>query len=117
MQKPSFGSYGNYSSSNYGAHCQYFTDPNGNTFYYSYDTLVAFETPQHGLTVLKNYWGPTTGKHLNWIDDGRKNQRVDRDTFNRLYAERIEGQPGNQQDEASCRLSPVIEADAPDAFV
>lgn len=119
MKKPAFGSYGNYASSNYGAHCQFFTDPKGNTFYFSYETLVAFETPQHGLTVIRNYWGTTTGKHLGWIDHGRKSQRVDRETFDRLYAERIDGQApqASEQDEASTRLNPVITVDAPDAFV
>ena len=39
---------------------------NGVTFYLSYETVVAVSYGM-GLKVIKNYWGPTTGKHLNWI--------------------------------------------------
>ena len=39
---------------------------NGVTFYLSYETVVAVSYGL-GLKVIKNYWGPTTGKHLNWI--------------------------------------------------
>jgi hypothetical protein len=36
-------------------------------FYFSYNTLVGLQF--NGETyIIKNYWGPTTGKHLNWID-------------------------------------------------
>ena len=38
-----YGNYGNYSSNNYGVHSLYFKDVKGNTFYFSYDTLIAFE--------------------------------------------------------------------------
>ena len=40
------------------------------TVYFSYETPVAFEAPGHGLVVRVNDWGPTSGKHLNWIDGG-----------------------------------------------
>ena len=77
---PSFESYGNYSSSNYGAHALVFTDPNHNAFYFSYKTLVAFR--HNGcLYVTQNRWGPTTGKHLNWIDGGNKSGRLTQTQF------------------------------------
>ena len=83
---PSFRSYGDYSSNNYGVNALVFNSPAG-TFYFSYKTLVAFYHPERGRVVHENYWGPTTGKHLNWIDDGDKKGRVGRDEFERLYAE------------------------------
>lgn len=59
---------------------------NGITLYFSYETLVAVEA--NGKTVvIKNYWGPTTGKHLNAIDGGSKEAkeaRFDNDDFNNL---------------------------------
>jgi hypothetical protein len=69
---PSFGSYGNYSGGNYGVHALHFTDAEGRDWYFSYKTLVAVRAPGHGLIVRENVWGPTTGKHLNWIDGGNK---------------------------------------------
>lgn len=82
---PSFRSYGEYSSSNYGANSMQFDLPNGIRFYYSYSTLVAFLTPESGLIVHKNDWSTTTGKHLNWIDGGSveaRKRRVDSQRFN-----------------------------------
>tara|TARA_R100000008_G_C3556847_1_gene153725 strand:+ start:895 stop:1170 length:276 start_codon:yes stop_codon:yes gene_type:complete len=73
--------YGNYSSNNYGVHSLAFTDINNNTYYFSYDTLVAF-TGNDGLVIRKNVWGTTTGKHLNWISSD-KSIRVDEETFNK----------------------------------
>ncbi len=81
---PSFRSYGNYSSKNYGAHCLVFNSPKIDV-YFSYDTPVAFNTGS-GLVVCKNYWGTTTGKHLNWIDEGDKKNRIGRKEFERLLA-------------------------------
>lgn len=81
---PGFRSYGEYSSSNYGVNCMVFDLPNGIDFYYSYQTLVAFRTPEHGLTVCKNTYSNTTGKHLNWIDGGNKATRLDREEFEEL---------------------------------
>lgn len=78
MNKPSFYNYGNYSSDNYGVHTLCFTDTSGNRFWYSYDTLVAFRIKGE-FHIRKNVWGPTTGKHLNWID--HRTPREDRDTF------------------------------------
>lgn len=83
---PSFRSYGNYASSNYGAHTLAF-DVNGVTYFFSYKTLVAFQAGFRPPVVRKNEWGPTTGKHLNWIDGGDKRSRVDETTLLRLLAE------------------------------
>ncbi len=80
---PSVENYGKYSSENYGAHTLCFTDERGYDFYFSYRTCVAFRTPDTGLIVRQNDWGPTTGKHLNWIDGGGEalQLRVDSFTF------------------------------------
>tara|TARA_R110002020_G_scaffold168090_1_gene356750 strand:+ start:6743 stop:7015 length:273 start_codon:yes stop_codon:yes gene_type:complete len=55
-------------------------------YYFSYRTLVAFRAPGAGLVVRENDWGPTTGKHLNAIDDGDKADRVGVEEFQRLLA-------------------------------
>lgn len=74
------GNYGNYSSSNYGSHSQYI-DIGTATFYFSYQTVIAFSTPKTGLIVRKNSWKATTGKHLNWIDGGNKKSRINSEEF------------------------------------
>ncbi|MCK9568552.1 hypothetical protein M0R72_06395 [Candidatus Pacearchaeota archaeon] len=81
---PSFRSYGEYASDNYGAHALQFTDGREITYYFSYKTLVAVCVPGVGLRVLKNYWGTTTGKHLNWIDGGQKSNRCTQEEFDRF---------------------------------
>ena len=86
---PSFGTYGNYSSGNYGAHALVFTDASGNRFWFSYKTLIAFAGPTGGGVVIQNYWSTTTGKHLNAIDGGNKKNRVDQATFERLFKEQF----------------------------
>ena len=80
----SYYNYGNYSNSNYGAHTLCFRDVNGNRFWFSYDTLVAFTSGSLKF-VSENVWGPTTGKHLNWIDNGNKSSRLTRDKFVQAY--------------------------------
>jgi hypothetical protein len=60
-----------------------FTDTKGNQFLFSYETLVAFQSTKTGLVCLKNYWGTTTGKHLNWIQPD-KSKRVDQENFDKL---------------------------------
>lgn len=59
------------------------------TIWFSYATPVAFSTPQIGLVVRENVWGPTTGRHLNAIDGGEKavHARKDADSFRVLWAE------------------------------
>jgi hypothetical protein len=86
---PSFRSYGNYSSENYGAHCLVI-DFGPVTVWFSYKTPIAFHVEGHSRVVLKNYWSTTTGKHLNAIDGGNKKGRVDQETFDRLWAEQVE---------------------------
>ena len=85
---PSFKSYGNYSSSNYGAHCLVF-NIGGLSVYFSYDTPVAFERPATGLVIRQNDWGPTTGRHLNWISPD-KDRRIPGEQFEKQLAECIE---------------------------
>lgn len=82
MKLPKYYNYGNYSSDNYGAHTLCFEDGH-NTFWFSYDTMVAFRINEE-FHIVKNYWGNTTGKHLNWIDDN-KNIREDYETFENNY--------------------------------
>lgn len=72
---PSFESYGNYSSNNYGVNALVFTLPDGGLIWFSYKTPVAF-AKNGNRVVRENLWGPTTGKHLNWIDGGDKAARV-----------------------------------------
>ena len=71
--------YGNYSNDNYGSHSMAFRDNFNNSYYFSYDTLVAFYDDE-GLCIRENIWGPTTGKHLNWINKD-KSIRVGSDIF------------------------------------
>lgn len=77
---PKISNYGNYSSENYGAHSRKVELANI-ILYYSYETIVAYSDAQDGLTVSKNVWGVTTGKHLNWIDGGDKKSRKENAEF------------------------------------
>jgi hypothetical protein len=82
---PSFGNYGNYSSNNYGAHSMVFK-VGPLSVYFSYKTPVAFSHPRTGLVVRENDWGPTTGKHLNWINN-IKEDRISGGEFEKQLAE------------------------------
>lgn len=86
IELPSFRTYGNYSSSNYGAHALRF-DVAGDTFWFSYQTLVAFQRGHGEIVVRQNDWGPTTGKHLNAIDNGDKKRRIESAAFEAAYAD------------------------------
>ena len=86
MEKTSFTSYGEYSSANYGVNAMVFDDAYGNRFWFSYHTLIAFSSHKTGFVIRENIWGPTTGKHLNWIDSD-KSKRVDTETFEAKYQE------------------------------
>ena len=95
---PTLRNYGDYSNSNYGAHCMRVDIPasrngkSGITLYFSYDTLVAFrgETKKgSSLYVHTNDWGTTTGKHLNWIDGGDKESRLSDKEFEKLYKQAL----------------------------
>lgn len=79
MQEINFFNYGEYSSNNYGSHSLCFITPAGR-FWISYNTLVAFEICGE-FHIIKNYWGTTTGKHLNWINPDHR-IREDDDVFN-----------------------------------
>jgi hypothetical protein len=45
--------------------------------------LVAFSV-NNEFHIIKNYWGNTTGKHLNWINSD-KSIREDKETFEANY--------------------------------
>lgn len=81
--RASIESYGDYSSDNYGVNSLRFTDEKGNRYYYSYNTLIAFKIGGE-FHIIQNYWGTTTGKHLNWINKD-KSIREDKETFNANY--------------------------------
>lgn len=83
MKKANFRNYGDYSSDNYGAHTLKFEDSYGNEFWFSYKTLVAFRIKGE-FHIIKNYWGSTTGKHLNWIHPDH-DRRESMDEFNANY--------------------------------
>lgn len=83
MRKANVRNYGEYSSENYGAHTLVFSDGHGNQFWFSYDTLVAF-CVNGEFHIIQNYWGTTTGKHLNWIDSDHS-IRETIDEFNANY--------------------------------
>lgn len=51
--------------------------------YYSYSTPVALEIDGI-LKVSQNQWTITTAKHLSWIDDGNKKDRLKPEEFNQL---------------------------------
>lgn len=80
MQIPQFEVYGDYSSRGYGSHALRFWDANGNVFWFSYETLVAFKKIGGERVVRKNDWSTTTGKHLNAIDGGDKEAKAARVT-------------------------------------
>ena len=84
--------YGNYSSDNYGAN-SIAIELGTRTIYYSYDTIVAFRgTNSKGVyfdCVIKNYWGTTTGKHLNFINPDKK-VRLDKTDFEKKLNEFME---------------------------
>lgn len=77
--------YGRYRSENYGAHTKLVIVGN-KSLWFSYDTLVAFSAGGE-FHIIKNYWGNTTGKHLNWINPD-KSIREDEKTFH-YNAERL----------------------------
>lgn len=85
LNLPSWQSYGKYSNGNYGVHAlQFFTD--SGTFWFSYQTLVAFQRCGGKRYVRQNDWSTTTGKHLNAIDGGDKKNRLSEQAFCAAYA-------------------------------
>ena len=87
-----FWNYGDYSSGNYGAHSMAFEDANGNCYWFSYDTLVAFQKRFGKRYVHTNDWGTTTGKHLNGIDGGDKKNRLSDEEFKNKFKEVFESE-------------------------
>jgi hypothetical protein len=53
----------------------------GRDYWFSYETIVAFRDKTGEKFVRENEWGPTTGKHLNWIDGGDEKTRLSADKF------------------------------------
>lgn len=83
FRKMTWHNYGRYSSYNYGTHTLCFEDEYGDRYWFSYNTLVAFQI-RGEFHIVRNYWGTCTGKHLNWID-ADKSIREDQETFNANY--------------------------------
>ena len=71
------------------AHCDLYENDQGVKLYFSYETLVAFKVPSYQLASIKNYWGTTTGKHLNLIGEP-KDCRYERDAFYKIAEELLE---------------------------
>jgi hypothetical protein len=88
MNLPKIGNYGQYSSGNYGAH-SLVVEVGPVTVWFSYRTPIAFQVDGHSQVVHRNDWSTTTGKHLNWIDNGNKKGRVDAETFEKLWTEQV----------------------------
>ena len=38
------------------------------TLYFSYQTVIAFDSPKTGFVISENVWSMTTGRHLNEIN-------------------------------------------------
>ena len=85
---PRISNYGRYSSDNYGANSLCVSMPKI-TVWFSYQTPVAFRGGGFPMTVRENDWGPTTGKHLNWIDNGNKKDRISGGEFEKQLAEAL----------------------------
>ena len=51
---------------------------------FSYSTPVAFRNAGRWV-VRVNDWGPTTGKHLNYLDSGDKSSRLSADVWESAY--------------------------------
>lgn len=84
MTRVTIETYGDYTSDAYGVHTLKVTVQKGNggvVFYYSYETIVAIEWGGFNSAVSENVWGPTTGRHINWLDNGNKNARLPREEF------------------------------------
>ena len=56
--------------------------------YFSYQTVIAFRSPDTGLVISENLWGPTTEKHLSAI--GHKDVRIPREEFEKQLQKLLE---------------------------
>ena len=63
--------------------CYYVQEKPNLKVFYSYSTPVALEI-DGVLKVSQNQWTITTAKHLSWIDNGNKKDRLKADEFNQL---------------------------------
>ena len=63
--------------------CYYVQEKPNLKVYYSYSTPIALEIDGK-LYVSQNQWTVTTAKHLTWIDNGNKKDRLNREEFNQL---------------------------------
>ena len=69
------------------------TDKGEFKLFFSYKTIVGIrwnwnQGEAHGYSVIKNYWGPTTGKLLNELEPNKK-RRLDSDDFDKKVDEMI----------------------------
>ena len=63
--------------------CYYVQEKPNLKVYYSYSTPIALEIDGN-LKVSENQWTVTTAKHLSWIDNGNKKDRLKPEEFNQL---------------------------------
>ena len=76
-----YGKYSSNTSESYKKkHASKWIDDSGIIYYKSYETVIAFEK-DGDLVVSENVWGPTTAKHINWVDNGDKDTRLSREDF------------------------------------
>lgn len=61
----------------------------GTVLWFSYETLVAFKTPDLKLVVCRNQWSVATSKHLNLIDNRDIRHRLDPEVFDQLVKENL----------------------------
>jgi len=87
IQVTSISNYGEYSSDNYGINTMTVFDAQGRQIWFSYDTVIAVRTRKHGLVIRKNSWGPTTGKHMNFIYPTDNKHRMDNYEFIKVLNE------------------------------
>lgn len=80
---PKFSCYTEHKSANYGLNSLCF-EVGGREFYFSYQTLIAFRGLDGTLRISRNYWGVTTGRHLNAINRDQKT-RLSSDEFESAY--------------------------------
>lgn len=99
MNLPTITSYGKYNSDNYGVNSLKVEFDNLD-LYFSYRTVIAFRGTSWnnnrglnvgagGLFVRQNDWSTTTGKHLNWIDNGDKRNRLQGHKFEALLDQQL----------------------------
>ena len=63
------------------------------TLYFSYETIVSFEAHtenEFSKATIKNYWGQTTGKLLNELEQD-KTKRLEREDFKKALNKALKG--------------------------